>query len=100
MPIYKDRVSRPPVIFHDPDAVLPYQFDWATWLERESTTISSVAWTVPVGLTNVSNSSTTTMATINISGGAVGNDYQVGCRITTVSGITDERSIILRCVER
>ena len=63
----------------DPDATLDYIIDWSEWLDTD--TISTSTWTVPTGLTNVSDSNTTTTATIWLSGGTAGQRYTVSNRI-------------------
>jgi len=82
----------------DPNATLDYKIDWTTWLSTD--TISSAAWTVPTGLTQVSVSNTTTAATIWLSGGTAGTVYEVVCRITTASGRIDDRTIGIEVEER
>lgn len=86
----------------DPAASLPYALDWSSWLSQLSgETIGSVVWTVPTGLTLVSQSATTTVATVRLSGGTAGERYVIGCQITTApTGYVDERSIVLYCKER
>lgn len=83
---------------HDPEAVLDYAVDWSDWLGAD--TIASATWTVPTGLTKASQAETTTKSTAWISGGTAGTTYSVECRITTVGGRTDERTITLVCRER
>ena len=78
----------------DPDAVLDYQVNWATWLGDD--TISTSDWIVPTGLTEDSASNTTTAATIWLSGGTVNTDYAVVNRIVTAGGRTDDRTIVIR----
>lgn len=51
----------------DPQAVLDYNVDWSTWLGTD--TIASSVWTVEAGLTKDSDSKTTTIATVMLSGG-------------------------------
>jgi len=82
----------------DPNATLDYKIDWSTWLSTD--TISSAAWTVPTGLTQVSVSNTTTAATIWLSGGTAGTAYEVICRITTATGRIDDRTIGIEVEER
>lgn len=82
----------------DPNATLDYSIDWSKWLADD--TILSSAWTVPAGLTQVSASNTTTIATVWLSGGTASQSYTVTNRITTAGGRTDERSIIIRIEER
>lgn len=68
----------------DPQDKLDYKIDAATWLGTD--TLSVVAWTVPTGITQVSASNTTTVATIWLSGGTAGTSYEVLCHITTAAG--------------
>ncbi|MDE1828221.1 MAG: hypothetical protein KGH65_03620 [Candidatus Micrarchaeota archaeon] len=75
----------------DPAAVLDYTEDWSQWLGTD--TISSVTWTVPTGITQTSTSSTTTTATIWLSGGTIGTTYNVDCKIVTAGGRTDARQL-------
>ncbi|MCJ7440416.1 MAG: hypothetical protein MUO25_02375 [Thermoanaerobaculaceae bacterium] len=82
----------------DPNAVLDYSIDWSHYLGTD--TIATATWTVQAGLTKVTESKTTTTATVWLSGGTAGTDYPVICRITTVGGRTDDRTITIRVRER
>jgi hypothetical protein len=84
----------------DPAATLDYSVDWDAddWLGTD--TIASVTWTVPPGITSVSTSATTTVATIFLSGGVVAQNYDVVCRITTAGGRIDERTIQIQVRQR
>lgn len=85
----------------DPNAVLDYVQNWATWLAEVSDTITGTpVWTVGAGLTLDSQSNTTTAATAVISGGMVGSKEPVSCRITTAGGRVDERTFHLKIVQR
>lgn len=75
----------------DPNAVLDYEIDWSTWLGTD--TISSSSWTVDAGITEDSDTSTTTTSTVWLSGGTAGKTYTVTNRIATAAGRTDDRSI-------
>jgi hypothetical protein len=86
------------IFLHDSEAVLDYTVDWTDWIGAD--TISSVTWTVATGLTKESQANTTTTATVWISGGTVGTDYSVECKITTAGGRTDERTITIRVRNR
>ena len=80
------------VFTKDPNATLPYSVDWgANWLGSD--TIADSSWTVPAGLTQVSSSFTTKIATVVISGGTSGQSYTLVNRITTALGYIDDRSI-------
>ena len=84
----------------DPDAVLDYNVDWTEWLV-EGDTIASDTWVVPEipqggdGITLESHSHDATSATAWISGGVIGEEYDVTCRINTVQGRTDDRTFTL-----
>ena len=82
----------------DPQAVLDYSVDWAAWLGTD--TIASSLWVLSAGLTQMSKSHTSTMATVVLSGGVVGNEESATCRITTANGRVDDRTIFLNIVER
>jgi hypothetical protein len=66
----------------DPNAQLDFSVDWSDWLTGEEI-ISASSWTIPDGLTLVSQSYTNTTATVFLSGGTVGRSYLVQNRITT-----------------
>ena len=82
-----------------PAARLDYEFDWSEWL-TEGDTITSYTITVPTGLTQVSASNTTTGVTVILSGGELGQHFNVLCQINTAAGLTDRRQIYLNCTER
>ena len=84
----------------DPNATLDYLFDWSAWLTEVSDTITSVDWVLSSGLTEVSSSNTTTGATIFVSGGTLDESETITCRITTVGGRIDDRTITLKIVSR
>lgn len=95
----------------DPDSVLDYKFDWkaasngrglANWLAA-SETIASAVVTTPAGITQPTPAGITdsgTSVTAWLSGGTVGVDYAVACRIVTSAGRTDERTITITVRER
>jgi len=74
-------------------AVLDFSIDWSTYLGSD--TISSSSWSVPGGITTVSNSNTTTAATIYLSGGTAGQTYKLTNTIVTAGGRTDSRDIVI-----
>lgn len=87
------------VFTKDPNATLPYSIDWgANWLGSD--TIADSSWTVPAGLTQVSSSFTTKIATVVISGGTIGQSYDLVNRITTALGYIDERTLTIQVAER
>lgn len=88
----------------DPSAKLDYALNWTTYLTDPESgaladTISSATWTVPAGLTKVSESNTTTTTTVRISGGTAGTSYEITCHIVLASGQEDERSIAIAVQE-
>lgn len=88
----------------DPDAVLDFAFDWnnaskGPWLQTGET-ISSHTITVETGLTKDSNSELDGIVTVWLSGGTAGEQYIVACKVTTSLGRTDERSVLINCLER
>lgn len=85
----------------DPNAVLDYVINWASWLRWLGVdTISSSSFTVPTGLTEDSESNTTTTATVWLSGGTAGVTYEVINRIVTAGGRTEERTLTIYVQER
>lgn len=84
----------------DPQAVLDYSVDWTKWLDEVGDTIATSTWIVPTGLTKVTETNTTKLATVWLSGGTEGTNYTVTNRITTAAARTDDRSITLRVRER
>lgn len=78
----------------DPDAELDYGFNWEDWLDGD--TLSASAWTVPSGLTEVSNNYNNTTTWIWLSGGVSGAVYEVVNSITTVGGRQDDRTLTVK----
>lgn len=83
----------------DPDAVLPWYWDWTDWL-ASGEAIASSLMTVSPGLVLDSSGNSATSATAWLSGGTTGTSYRVSNRITTSQGRTDERSITIRVTNR
>lgn len=81
----------------DPDAELDFGVQWARWLNGD--TIASSTWTIPAGLTKISDDHDGTRAVVWLSGGVVGNTYLLVNRIVTAGGRTDERAIQLTVEE-
>jgi len=82
----------------DPGEVLDYGFDWSEWLNGD--TIITSTWTVPTGITQNSETETTTTTTIWLSGGSFGQRYTIKNTITTAGGRTGVRSRIVVMKER
>lgn len=82
------------VFTKDPQAGLDYSIDWSDWLSND--TIVTSTWTVPTGITKVTDTKTTTVTTVWLSGGTVGQAYDVMNEITTTAGRKDDRTIRIR----
>jgi hypothetical protein len=82
----------------DPSAVLDYRIDWGEWLDSD--TIATSTWIVPTGITKASDTNTTTITTIWLSGGTVGNSYALVNHIVTTGGREDDRGITIVVAER
>jgi len=82
----------------DPDATLDYTIDWSTWLGAD--TISTSEWTVASGITEGTATATTTATTIWLSGGTAGVSYALTNQIVTAGGRTDDRTIVVTCVNK
>ena len=83
----------------DPDAVLDFTFDWASWLEGTDT-ISAHTLTIDTGLTKDSDSAGDDSVTAWLSGGTAGEDYDVVCSIETGDGREEDRTITIMVRER
>ena len=81
----------------DPDDVVDYAFNWSAWLGAD--TIYSDTVTVESGITKDSDSDTTTVVTVWLSGGTNGTSYKVTSKITTAGGRTKTASIIINVEE-
>lgn len=88
-----------PSIPKDPDAVLEYTFDWTDWLALVSDSIATYTVTV-TGATKESDVRVGALVTAWVSGGVVGSVASVLCRIETVGGRTEDRTIYLLVQER
>jgi hypothetical protein len=63
----------------DPNANLPFTWDWSAWLANEDDAAAAFAW---------------------VSGGTDGEDYPVTCHITTTGGRTDDRTMVIKVRRR
>jgi hypothetical protein len=69
---------------------LDYQIDYAAWLPTGDP-IATSTWSVPAGITKDSDSFTDDDTTIILSGGTVGQTYEIENTITTTNGLGDVR---------
>ena len=91
------------LLLKDPEAVLDYAVDWgADYLSGDVLTASS--WTVSPqeegGVTVLSSQSDLLIASVQVSGGLVGNIYRLTNHVITANGRQDGRSIMLRVEKR
>lgn len=84
----------------DPDAKLDFAVDWTQWLANEGDTASEFNWMVPEGLTGSDEQVDGGKAVIWLSGGEVGADYRVTCRITTASGRVNDATLEISVRDR
>lgn len=68
----------------DKDEAIAYTFDFAA--DLNGSTITSVSWSVPSGITNESTTATSSTASIRLSGGRPGTTYKIEPTATLVSG--------------
>jgi hypothetical protein len=71
--------TNPPEVFQDVDESLSRTISFAH--DLNGSTVSSIAWTIPAGLTNAASSNTTTTATIRLSATTTGT-FKVICTAT------------------
>lgn len=97
----------------DPDEILDYSIDWSRFLD--TATITSVAWYVDDadgvktligsgstvnGIQNVSQTNTTTVATIHLGLGTANKEYKFYCNMQDSTGSIVERSMRVRIKEQ
>lgn len=85
--------ARKCVKYKDPDSRMDYGFRWENWLDGD--VIQSSSWTVPSGITEISNNHNNDTTWIWLSGGTTGQVYNLINRIVTVGGRTDDRTLTL-----
>ena len=93
----------------DPNETLDYSLDWSRFL-YDGTNIISVVWYIDVdgvrtifpestsqqNLSNLGTSNTTRIATINLGGGNLNQDYKLTCVMTDSTGSTAVKSVKIR----
>ena len=70
-----------------------YSLDWSAWLESD--TIDTSVWTVDAGATKVSDTNTTTTATLWVTGVTAGNKVRCVNTIVTAGGRTESQVVEL-----
>lgn len=79
-----------------PDAVVGEKLErginWGTWLTTENDEISDVEWTIPTGITKVSERVDSNVAYVMLQPTSVGK-YVITCTLTSIEGITEQIKI-------
>lgn len=83
----------------DPDDVLDYTRSWSAFLATGET-ITTSTWIVPTGITKDSDTNNSTSATIWLSGGTDGTEYELTNRIVTSAGRQVDRTFRIIVRER
>lgn len=78
-----------------PGETLYATLNWAPWLATGDAVATS-AWALSDGLTEVSSSLTAALAKLTFSGGTAGLDYTIRNTVTTQTGLTEVRSILVK----
>lgn len=89
-----------PSIIKDPGARLDYTWDWTDWLTGISDTIESAVVTPSGTLTATPGAVSAGRVTSYVAGGTAGATETVVCRVTTVGGRIDERTLYFRVKQR
>lgn len=91
-------------LLKDPDAVLDYRIDWGADYLAEGELLSASQWSVGPdeagGISVVGEDFDASSATAKVGGGIAGRLYRLTNRITTMAGLVDERSFVLRVEQR
>ena len=99
----------PPIkeFIKDPDAVKNYTLDWngsspGPWLATGETILSTgSSWTSSsTGITIDSSSRTATTASITLSGGTAGEDYDLTNRVVTSNSQIEDATIRIKVLEK
>jgi hypothetical protein len=91
------------LLLKDPEAALDYAVDWgAQYLAGD--VLSASSWRVipaePGGVSILASSFDATLASVTAGGGVPGRLYQLTNHVVLSSGLTDNRSIVLRVEKR
>lgn len=78
----------------DPEALLDYTIDWSSFLGVD--TIAASSWDISEDLTNENETFADDATTIWLSGGDVGEIYQIINHITTAANREDDRSFYIQ----
>jgi hypothetical protein len=86
-------------------ATLDYTVNWSAWLDTDTIAAgtSGSAWTVSstsTDITIVSHSKTTTTTIVWLSGGTVGERYELTNQIETDAARIDDRTLVVTVVDK
>lgn len=90
------------ILLKDPDAILDYAWDWTAWLQNGET-ITAQTVTAPDGITIETSppvSQSGGVVTAWVSGGTIGQRYDLVCHVTTSAGRQDDRTLTLNIQQR
>ena len=79
----------------DPDDVLDFSIDWTDVLALDEETIATATWTIPNDLAKEQEIIAGGVTAVWLSGGVIGERYEVGFRLVTAGGRTYDRTIAL-----
>jgi hypothetical protein len=85
----------------DPDSTMDYSVDYSLWITSSDSLVNSI-WFADSGISIVSSSvdAGTHISTVRLSGGTVNGLYQVTNRISTANGLTTDRTLFIRVLEK
>lgn len=76
------------------EGIKSYGIDWSPFLNGD--TITTSTWTLQSGITLVTESNTTSIALVTISGGTLGTTYTVKNTIVTAGGTTEVHTFYIQ----
>lgn len=83
----------------DPNARLDWTIDWTPWLLPGDIIVAST-WTLDSGLTTDLSAFTDTTTTVWLTSGTAGRSYKAVNHITTSGGREDDRTLLIRVVQK
>ena len=83
----------------DPDANLPFRWDWSDWVPTNDSIASAVV-TSDSGITDDGGTVNGDYVDVVVSGGTAGTSYSIAVKVTTSEGYIDERTVIFRVRNR
>jgi len=83
-------------ISHAPEAILDYAFNWTEWLQQGET-ISTSTWVISPTLVLNNQQNVSGLTSVFVNGGDLNKVYYLTNTITTSTGRSDSRTIVLSC---